>query len=183
MKRLFNYKYPKLTILLLSIIFSYYLFSNDSVVSYINHLNGLSYLGILIAGFLFSFGFTTPFAIGFFFTYSSENILLTAIIGGFGALLADITIFKLIKISFMDEFKRLEKDMKLKSHFYYKLNSKLKAYLTFFFAGIIIASPLPDELGVALLSGFTKINIYLFSIISLSMNFLGILTMLYLASL
>ena len=99
MKRLFNYKYPKLTILLLSIIFSYYLFSNDSVVSYINHLNGLSYLGILIAGFLFSFGFTTPFAIGFFFTYSSENILLTAIIGGFGALLADITIFKLIKIS------------------------------------------------------------------------------------
>lgn len=183
MKRLFNYKYPKLTILLISIFFAYYLFSNDSIVGKINHLNGLSYLGVLIAGLFFSFGFTTPFAIGFFLTYEPNNILLTAIIGSFGAFIADISIFKLIKISFMDEFKRLEKDLKIKNHFHYKfLNSKLRLYLTYFFAGFIIASPLPDELGVTLLSGFTRINIYIFSLISLSMNFLGILIMLLIGS-
>ena len=97
MKRLFNYKYPKLTLLLLSTILAYYLFSNDSVVDVINHLDGLSYLGVLIAGLLFAFGFTTPFAIGFFITYSPENIILAALIGGFGAFLTDSLILRLLR--------------------------------------------------------------------------------------
>ena len=184
MKRLFNYKYTKLTLLLLSTILAYYLFSNDSVVDVINHLDGLSYLGVLIAGLLFAFGFTTPFAIGFFITYSPENIILAALIGGFGAFLTDSLIFKIIKISFMDEFKSLRKNFKIRSHWHYKFfKSKTRLYITYVLVGIILASPLPDEVGVSLLSGFTKVKFWVFALLSFLMNSIGIFIMLYLASL
>ncbi|HLC85905.1 MAG TPA: hypothetical protein VJG30_01305 [Candidatus Nanoarchaeia archaeon] len=183
MRRLFNFKYPKLTILLVSILLAYFLFSNESVTTKLNSLGSFGYLSVLIAGFLFSFGFSAPFAVGFFLTFSTDNIVFTAILGGFGAFLADLSIFKFIKMSFMDEFSNLKKNLKLRRHFHYKfLNSKLRLYITFVLAGIIIASPLPDELGVALLSGFARINIYIFSLISLFMNTFGILIMLFIAN-
>jgi uncharacterized membrane protein YdjX (TVP38/TMEM64 family) len=45
-------------------------------------------------------------------------------------------------------------------------------------AGLIISSPLPDELGVSMLAGLTTINAKKLSIISFIMNSLGILIML-----
>jgi len=181
MKRLFNYKYPKLTLLLVSIILAYYIFSNDAFISKINHLGALGYIGSFIAGFLFSFGFSTPFAVGFFLTYSPDNILLTAIVGAFGAFAADALLFRFIKVSFMDEFNSIKKNIRFKKHHNF-LTSKVRLYLVYLFVGIIIASPLPDELGVSLLSGFTKLKFSIFSVVSLLMNFLGILIMLFLAN-
>lgn len=184
MKRLFNYKYPKLTLLLISIVLAYYIFSSELVTDKLNSFGAFGYLGVIIAGFLFSFGFSTPFAVGFFLTFHTNNIVFTALIGGFGAFLADFLIFKLIKMSFMAEFNSLEKNLKLRKYFHYKfINSKLRLYLTFVLAGIIIASPLPDEFGVALLSGFTRMNVYIFSLISFLMNSFGILILLLIANL
>ena len=109
MKRLFKFKYQKLTILILLIMLSYFIFSNKTADIFISNLGNLNYLGAFIAGLLFSFGFTTPFAIGYFITLNSNNIFILAIIGGFGALLSDLLIYKLIKMSFMSEFYELEK--------------------------------------------------------------------------
>src|SRR3989344_3887713 len=100
-KRLFRFKYPKITILIICILAAYYIFRDPSVQSYLSGLENFSYLGIFIAGFFFSFGFTTPFSIGFFLVSNPENILLAALIGGFGALIADFIIYKLIRLSFM----------------------------------------------------------------------------------
>ena len=52
---------------------------------------------------------------------------------------------------------------------------KLRSFrwLTFFAGGFIIASPLPDELGIALL-GFSKLKTSLFVPLSFTFNFLGI---------
>src|SRR3989344_289257 len=105
MKRLFVFQYQKF----FALKFLGLEFHNDFVQSIVISLGELSYLGIFIAGLFFSFGFTTPFAIGFFLTVGAENIFIAALIGGCGALISDILIFKLIRFSFMDEFKRLEK--------------------------------------------------------------------------
>src|SRR3989338_3533302 len=86
-KKFSNFKYPKLTMLILVIILAYILFSNPSVQNFISNLGSLSYLGIFIAG----------------------------IIGGLGALISDLLIFEFIKISFKDEFNLLKKTKIMKS--------------------------------------------------------------------
>ena len=183
MKRLFKFKYTKLTLLTIFIILAYVTFTNDAIQTQVSQLERYSYIGIFIAGLLFSFGFTTPFAIGFFLNASPENIILAAIIGGVGAMISDLLIFKLIRVNFMDEFYKLKNTKPLKElrkEINNKIKTKIKVYLLFFFAGIIIASPLPDELGVSMLAGLTHIKTHIFVAISFIMNTIGILAIIYL---
>jgi len=180
MKRLFKFKYPKIAILIAAIILAYFLFSNPAVYAFVSHLDKLSYLGTFIAGMLFTFGFTSPFAAGFFIVLNPSNILLSGILGGLGALISDILIFKFIRISFEDEFHSLKntKTMKnLSTLIENSLGHKIRVYLMYALAGILIASPLPDEAGVIMLAGLTKIRTSIFSIISFILNTAGIIVL------
>ncbi|MBX4196215.1 hypothetical protein KW805_01360 [Candidatus Pacearchaeota archaeon] len=180
MKRLFKYRYPKLTLLIILVAVAYYLFTIPTVVLYLSSLGNLKYWGILIAGLLFSFGFSTPFAVGLFLTLKPDNILLAAIIGGAGAMLSDLSIFSFIRLTFMDEFQRLEKVKPvafMEREFHQILPKRLQRYLLYACAGFIIASPLPDELGVTLLSGFSTIKTRSFILFSFIFNALGIFLM------
>ncbi|MCX6748916.1 MAG: hypothetical protein NT076_04900 [Candidatus Pacearchaeota archaeon] len=182
MKTLFKFKYPKLTLLAIFIILSYMLFSNPLISSFISQLDNLKYLGIFIAGLLIPFGFTAPISVGFFIVANPSNILLSAIIAGFGAMLGDLFIFNIIRFSFMNEFNKLENThaaKKLNKIIEKDLGKKIKNYLLYIFAGIIIASPLPDELGVIMLAGLTKINQKILATTSFILHTLGILVLLY----
>jgi hypothetical protein len=181
MRRLFRFKYPKITLLIVFSILAYWIFSQGSVQGFVEHMGRLSYLGVFIAGILFSFGFTTPFAIGYFLVANPSNIYLAALIGGCGSVVSDLTIFKIIRFSFMDEFKRLEKTKPMKdihSLLSSKFLARVRVYLLYAFAGIIIASPLPDEIGVTMLAGLSRIKTSVLVVISLVMNTLGIFVML-----
>lgn len=184
MKSLFKFRYPKLVTLIGIIILTYVIFTNFPMAFQASPVKGMGYLGALIAGALFSFGFTTPISIALLVTLAPENIFVAGFIGGFGALCADLIIFHLIRFSFMDEFKRLEKTppmKKLERVLHHSLGKRLRNYLLFIFAGIIIASPLPDEVGVTMLAGLTKIRPVVFSIISYILNSLGIIAVLILS--
>jgi uncharacterized membrane protein YdjX (TVP38/TMEM64 family) len=183
MKRLFRFKYPKLALLAIATVAAYWLFSMPEVVAAINGLNGWEYLEIFVAGLFFSFGFTTPFAIGFFLTVEPSSVLGAALVGGLGAFLSDVVIFHTIKFSFMDEFHRLKRTAamrKLRELIRRDFNAHVSNYLFYVFAGLIIASPLPDELGVSMLAGLTHIRPMTFAAISLLCNAAGILVMLVL---
>ena len=185
MRRLFRFRYPKIAGLVIASILAYLIFKNSSVQEFIVNLNNINYAGTFIAGLLFSFGFSTPFAIGFFLSVSPENIFLTSIIGGFGALLSDLFIFKMIHVSFMDEFNRIKKIELIRETnaiFKKEINAKIRIYFFYVFAGIIIASPLPDEIGVSMLVGLTTINIRKLAIVSLITNTIGIFTILLIGS-
>src|SRR3989344_3878099 len=106
----FRYKYPKLIILCLSIILAYIVFSDPSFSSYVSGLQKFGYVGVFFAGIFFSFGFSSPFAIGYFLTVQPPSILIAFLVGGFGSLIADIFFFKIIKSSFIDEFENLKKE-------------------------------------------------------------------------
>ncbi len=175
MKKLFKFKYPKLTLLIACIIAAYFLFSVDAVQKFMASL-GAKYFGVSIAGFLFSFGFTAPFAIGAFITMNPQNIFLSAITGGFFAMLADLAIFSVIKMSFMDEFRNLEKTKTMKKIISLEpnVNKKIKHYLLYAFAGIVIASPLPDEIGVGMLALLGRIKPLYLAIITFFANTFGI---------
>ncbi|MEM4259405.1 MAG: hypothetical protein QXS38_01410 [Candidatus Pacearchaeota archaeon] len=181
LKWITGFDYPKLSLFLIAIIAAYFLFSNPKVADFVSNLREYGYLGVFIAGIFFTFGFTTPFAVGFFIVLNSSNIWLAAILGGLGAMLGDLSIFKFVRFSFMDEFKRLEntKIMRIASLLVDKtLGHKIKIYLMYAFAGIVIASPLPDEAGVTLLAGLTKIKTYALMIITFVLHTIGIIAFL-----
>jgi len=179
-KLVFHFPYKKLLILAILTVLAYLIFRNPDVQGFVSSLGKLEYLGVLIAGMFFTFGFTTPFAIGFFIVLNPINPLLIAIIGGFGSLLGDLLIFSLIRFSFIDEFRRLEKTRvirgireEMKLH----LSHRARLYILYALAGFIIASPLPDEAGVIMLAGLTHIKVSRMAIISFIGNGLGILIM------
>ncbi len=168
-KHLFKYKYVKLIILTITITLAYHIFREQSVFNYVNNFQALSYLGVFIAGILYVFLFSAPFGIGYFVALIPSNLYLAAIIGGLGATVADILIFKFIKISFEHEIDEVEHHPVFKK-FSHRLKTKLKAkvrlYLMYLLAGFIIATPLPDEVGILMLAGLKKINLFWFGVIA-----------------
>lgn len=178
-------KYPKLILLCLSILLAYLLFQIDFFREVAVKLNSHGYVSILLAGFLFSYGFTAPFAVGFFISLAPQvNIFLAAPLAGIGALLSDLLIFRFIRTSFQDEFENLKLTwffQKIRELFFNHLSDRIKRYVLWTFAGFLIASPLPDEFGVSLVSGFSGINQKIFSVISFSLNTIGIFVILLLA--
>jgi len=181
MKTLFKFKYPKIFLLIISITLAYILFRYTAISSYFSALGSLSYLGVFIAGMLFAFGFSAPFAVVFFLALNPANICLAGIIGGFGALISDLLIFNFIKISFEDEFKNIKKEKALrqfKNIMGKGIGREIRKYLMYVFAGILIASPLPDEAGVIMLAGLTRTNQITLGIVSFILNTAGIMIIL-----
>ena len=178
MKRLFKFHYPKLIILALAIVAAYAIFTNAFVISWLTNLEFLHRnWAALLAGILIAFGFTAPFGIGLLIALNSGSFWLTALIGASGALLADILIFKTIRFSFMDEFERLEKTSAfefVEREFKHDFKAHVRNYLLYIFAGLVIASPLPDEVGVVMLAGLTRIRPFLFIAMSFALHLLGI---------
>jgi uncharacterized membrane protein YdjX (TVP38/TMEM64 family) len=181
-RKLFGFKYPKLILLVLFIALAYFIFKRPIVSNWILSLHSIGYLGTFIAGILFSFGFTTPFSIGFLLKVNPGNIFLATIIGGVGSVLADMLIFKTIKFSFMDEFRELEKTKVIKKIEKIIRKNKhilIKHYLLYIFAGIILATPLPDEIGISMLAGLTTIKPLNLAIISFFLHAIPIFLLIY----
>ena len=176
-------KYPKLLLLLLTFVIAYILFSGKTYLPFYNFLKTLNYLGVFLAGVFFAYSFTAAPATAILLILAKEqNILLTGFIAGFGALLGDLVIFRFIRHSFADEIKKLSKEKTLNS-----INNKfpnvLKKYLIPVLACFIIASPLPDEIGVSLLATSRFISTKIFSIISYTLNTAGIFIILIIGNL
>jgi len=181
-KRLLAFKYPKLLLLVATIGIAYYLFSLPGAKTFVASFNNLGYFGDFISGILFAFGFTVPFSIGFFITSHPVDIILATIIASVGSVVGDLVIFKTIKFSFIDEFKELEKKKVLKKIGEIVKNNKhvlIRHYLVYIFAGIILASPLPDEIGVSMLAGLTTIKTSTLAIISFILHAIPIYLIFY----
>ncbi len=130
-------------------------------------------LSSFLSGLFFTSAFTTAFSIAFFVELSGHvNIFVLALFGALGAVIGDLILFYFIKDRFSEDIMYItgQGDKKIKRIF----RTKLFKIFSPFLAGLIIASPLPDELGIALL-GFGKAKTKTFLIFSFTANFLGIL--------
>lgn len=174
-------KYPKLCLLGLSIVAAYALFAAGGL-HWLHGTKGSSELmAAFLGGILFTFGFTTPFGIGVFVEIgTSVNPILGSLIGGFGALLADLTIFQVMRFEFFHEEIYHLKSTRIAQWMHSVIHhdsfpEKFRRYLLWAFAGIIIASPVPDEFGVALVSSIASIDRRAFAALSFICNTAGIL--------
>ena len=168
-------KYPKFLLLFITFLIAYLLFYSKDYAPFRDFIAGLGYSGTFVAGIMFTYGFTVaPATAVFLILAQHQNIYLASLIGGLGALIGDLFIFSFIRRSFADEIRRLSRE-KIVKYFNGRLPGRLKEYLLPAVAGFVIASPLPDEIGVAMLAASKIISIKLFSIVSYVLNTLGIL--------
>lgn len=179
--KLYQYylKYPKFFILLLTFIIAYYIFANREYALVHDSLLKLGFLGAFILGALYTYSFTAAPATAALLIFGQySNIILTGLIAGVGALVGDLLMFSFIRTEFKDEISLIKKEkfyLFLSNH----LSPKVKKYLLIFTGLFIIGSPLPDEIGITLLS-FSKIITYrLFTVLSYTLNTLGIIIILW----
>lgn len=175
-------KYPKVILLVAITFAASILFQDDGVQSFFHGLGGLGYVSAFFGGMMFAFGFGAPFGVALLATIADDvNVLIAAGIGGIGALISDYLLFKFIRVTFQDEIDRFRtsKAFSLFNGLVMKrMPQKLAYYVSIGVAGLMIASPLPDEVGVTLLASLAVVKEKTFMLIAFSLNTLGILVVL-----
>ncbi len=178
MKKRLLIKYPKFLFLFITFLIAYLLFYERTYPPFHDFITSLGYFGTFIAGAMFAYGFTAAPATAVLLILAKEqNFLLAGLIGGLGALVGDLIIFNFIRYSLADEIEKLSKE-KAVMYINHKIPNRFKKYLMPVVAGFIIASPLPDEIGVSLLAVSKNISIKIFSVISYILNTAGIFVIL-----
>jgi hypothetical protein len=130
--------------------------------------------GSFIAGMGFTSLFTlAPASIVLIEIATVSSPLMVALIGAAGAVLGDLFLFMFVRRSVTDGAAMLL-NAPMRRRLRYLLHHRLLHWVLPMTGAIIIASPLPDELGLALM-GFSRMNVSVFIPISYAMNFLGIL--------
>jgi uncharacterized membrane protein YdjX (TVP38/TMEM64 family) len=175
-------KYPKLMLLLLTIIIAVaILYEGKNYAPFHDFLFSLGYFGTFFAGMLYAYGFTaSPATAVLLVLAKGQDIFLAAMLGGVGALISDLVIFFFIRRTFMDEIRRLEKEKAVQ---YIEKEERMifgeyRKYILPAFAGFVIASPLPSEIGIALLASIRKISVWKFMAIAYILHTLGIFAIL-----
>lgn len=132
-------------------------------------------LGSFIAGLFFTSLFTTaPAAVALIGLAQMYGVMATAFFGALGATIGDYIIFRLMRDRFSEHIIEIFGHRSMGRRLHALLKLKLFRIVSLFIGGLIIASPLPDELGLGIM-GFSKIQTAWFVPFSLLFNFLGIL--------
>src|SRR3989344_7087807 len=169
-----KWRYPYLSSVLISVLIAIILAQNQAFKDWLLHLGSLEYIGALIAGSLFVSSFTVAIST-VVIAIMTQNLhpMALALIGGVGAVVGDYLVFKLVRSHLQDEIISLfgrDNTNYVKAF----LKSKYIAWILPIIGVFIIASPLPDELGVSLL-GISKMSEAQFILISYLSNAVGIL--------
>jgi len=177
-------KYPKLILLILSIFIGYLIYMDGNNFYFHKIIYRMGYFGTFIAGFFFVYGFTTSLSIAILLVISPmQNFWLTGCTAFIGAFLGNILVFRAMRISVAGELNDLSKN-KLMKIIIEKLEKYtppfVRSYILPAFAGFIAATPLPDELTVALVSWSKDISINTFVFFAFIVNVFGIFLILWL---
>ncbi len=160
--------YLKFVLFIIALIFAYVLFYERNLGPIHEFISSVGYFGTFFAGILYTYGFTSPPATALLLLLAEQqNPILAALLGGLGSLFSDIFIFKTIKYSFKEEIKLFAKERKKSLKF-------IPNYLLTILGALIIASPLPDELGISLFAFNKKISTKNLLLMSYSLNTIGI---------
>jgi len=135
---------------------------------------GTSYIGSFIAGIFFTSVFTiAPASVALAKLASNHSVLGVALWGGIGAAVGDLIILLFIRDSVSGDIDYISRKIKLKKILRYFHLGFLRI-LTPFLGALVIASPLPDELGLAMM-GLSKVKIRYILPIAFVMNVIGII--------
>lgn len=161
-------------IIVLSVLVAVILVRTDVLVNILTSTKELEVVGSFIAGLFFTSIFTTAPAIVTLGEIAQVNAIIgTAFVGALGAVIGDMIIFRFVEDRLSAHFVELLKEEGVYRRTKRLARAPLFKWLTFIAGGVILASPLPDELGISIL-GATKMRPSRFALISFVFNFIGI---------
>lgn len=168
-----RYRYKNLSLFFLSIIFALFISRFEIFHSLLLQLGEYGYFGAFVAGILFVSTFTVATgAIILLVLAERLSPLEIGIVAGLGAVVGDLTIFRLIKDHIVEEITPIYNYFGGK-HVTSLFHTKYFSWTLPVIGAFIIASPFPDEIGVSLM-GISKMKTYQFLFISFLLNAVGI---------
>ncbi len=200
-----QWKYRNLMLLLVSLLIAYFMLRTAYLESLISSIGNFGIFGPFFAGMLYPFSLSVAPSMAIFYALSKKYSPITiGLIGAVGTVIGDYAIFKFAKEKLAKEIRLLLGQINSKTSYifensiFYKLfpfsnlvlskrfrifmikarRSKIWRAAIWVITGLMIASPLPDELGIALL-GMTNQKTRKFIIFSFLCNFVGIVGILY----
>jgi len=169
-----NWQYKNTALLILSLVLLFFLVKADFVKDLVVQIGNLGYFGSFIVGVFFVSVFTVaPSVVVLYNLADTLNPFIVAILAGLGAVVGDYLIFRFFKDKIFDEIKPIFDKIGW-SHFFSKIfRTPFFSWLIPLFGAAIIASPMPDEVGISIL-GISKVKSWQFIIISFLLNAVGI---------
>lgn len=167
-------RYVNIHLALFGVAFALVLSQLESFRLWVVNLNSYGYLGAFVGGMLFVSTFTVGIGVVVLFILAQYlQPLEIGLVAGWGALVADYIIFCFIRNGLKDELVEVYKDVDRKGRLKKLVRSRRFGWALPILGAIIIASPLPDELGVGLL-GISEVKTDHFLLLSYVLNFVGI---------
>lgn len=164
----------KALIFFLSLSVSWWLLDTGYLHSLVDKVTPIRFLAEFVAGMLYTSFLTSPIALSMLFVIAeSNNPIIIALVGGFGAVIGDLILIHILR-------KNVGKDLSYMGKFFliHRIRAFLKLYKLDFLivltGAIIIASPFPDELGLVML-GATNMNYKQLALLTYILDTTGIL--------
>lgn len=175
-----RWAYKNTTLLVVSLVV-FFLFADTPVVhALIRHIGTYEYVGSFITGIFFVSTFTVaPASVVLFHLAQEFNPVLIALTAGAGAVVGDLLIFRLFKDRIFDEIAPLVTRIR-DTHVFALFKSPHFVWLTPVIGALIVASPLPDEVGIGMM-GLSRIKQWQFMFLTYLLNTVGILFIILLA--
>lgn len=166
-------KYKNLTLFITGILLALLLAQSDDFHDFLLRLGEIGYLGAFVGGLFFVLTFTVGTGALILITLADAVPLLPlALVAAMGAVIGDFMIFSYVQDNLRKELGTLSGP--LKNWPLAKIwTSKYSRWTLPLIGALIIASPLPDEIGVSLM-GLSKIKPANFILLSFILNSIGI---------
>ncbi len=176
-KILTRLRYPKLFLLSLSIFFGFLIYFDKNNFHFHEMIYQFGYFSIFIGGMLLAHGFTIGPGVAILLIISPNfPILPSALLATLGAIVGNALAYNLLRISYHQEIEELSKlsfFVNLQNWAQKHTPKFIRKYVLPIFAGIISATPLPDEFSVILIRGSEDISITTFTIVTALVSIFG----------
>ena len=176
-----GWRYKHLTLIAVGGIIAVFLSRWQSFHDVLVALGSLGYLGAFLGGALFVSTFTVATGLLILLILVEQHSLIgMSIVAGFGAVAGDYMIFRFVKDGIMEEVAPLYNKLGGR-HLTLLFHTKYLHWTLPVIGALIIASPLPDEIGVSLM-GIAKMPTRTFLVVSYIFNTIGIFVTLAMGS-
>ncbi len=170
-----GYLLQDVALIIISVLVAVLLVRTGVLTNLLASTEGMGFLGAFVAGMFFTSLFTTAPAIAALGEISLvQGIFSTAVFGALGSVVGDLIIFRFVRDRFSGHITEMLAHQSSWRRLHLLFKRRVFRWVTLLVGGIILASPLPDELGITVL-GFSKIRMGYFAELSFVFNFLGIL--------
>ena len=164
----------KTTIFILSLSIAWYLIKDGLLHSLVEAVLPLGFIAAVVAGIFYTSFLTGPISVAMIVVLAeNSNPIILALFAGLGAVLGDLVIVKFFRAELSRDVNLVSRELQLQTINNFLVKWKID-FITPLVGLIIIASPLPDELGLMML-GASKLKYHEIAILSFVFNTAGIL--------